>query len=505
MSANIVGTSHPTVPTPRELAATLFRRPRLVVASFGLTLLAVLFVALFSARYESHFNVLLRRGRIDPFLSSQPASSLDLTRSAITEEELNSEVELLRDASLLRIVVQNVRLVAAGTPKSELPAETERAIRKISQHLGVEALKKSNLIAVSYKDTDPERAQRVLAELSKVYVERHLNLDRPQGQLEFFEVQTGKSEKKLQESEKQLDEFTRMGGVADATLERDIAVQKLGEAEASDRLIDQQRVEAQQRISSLREQIKLFPSRSVTIKRWADNPEVLEKMKTHLLELQLKRTELLTRFEPSYRLVQEVEHQISETRTSIAAEALNPLRDETTDKDPNYEWARLEIEKNQVQDEALKARYQHASSQTASLRLFAVRLQSAATAQHGLARTVKAEEDNYLLYLRKREEARIGNALDELRILNVAVVEPPLVPALPIHSIFFYLSFGSALALICGIALAFASEYFDPTIRTPDEALQVLEVPVLAWLPASRPTLLASTSARFSRPKVVIR
>ena len=94
-----------------------------------------------------------------------------------------------------------------------------------------------------------------------------------------------------------------------------------------------------------REQLKSFPSRSVTLKRWADNPEVLEKMKTHLLELQLKRTELLSRYEPSYRLVQEVEQEIAETRASIAAEALTPVRDETTDKDPNYEWARMEMEK----------------------------------------------------------------------------------------------------------------------------------------------------------------
>jgi uncharacterized protein involved in exopolysaccharide biosynthesis len=218
MSANIVGNSRLTAPTPRELAATLFRRPRLVVSSFGLTLLAVLLFVLFSSRYESHFNVLLRRGRIDPVVSSQPAASLDFARSEITEEELNSEVELLRDESLLRTVAQKARLVDAGTPESELPAEMERAVRKLSRSLEVEGLKKSNLIAVRYKDTDPERAQRVLAVLSKAYVEMRLNLQRPQGQLKFFDEQTGKSEKRLQESEKQLDSFTRMRGVADAPL-----------------------------------------------------------------------------------------------------------------------------------------------------------------------------------------------------------------------------------------------------------------------------------------------
>jgi hypothetical protein len=108
--------------------------------------------------------------------------------------------------------------------------------------------------------------------------------------------------------------FTRARGVVSAALERDIALQKLGEADAGYRQIDQDRVETERRIASLGEQLKSFPSRSVTLKRWADNPDALEKMKTHLLELQLKHTELLSRYEPSYRLVQEVEQEIAETR-----------------------------------------------------------------------------------------------------------------------------------------------------------------------------------------------
>ena len=54
-------------------------------------------------------------------------------------------------------------------------------------------------------------------------------------------------------------------------------------------------------------------------------------------------------------------------------------------------------------------------------------------------RTAKADEDAYLLYLQKREEARIGDALDQQRILNVAIVEPPVPPALPVHSVLLYL------------------------------------------------------------------
>src|SRR6266403_1835185 len=94
MSAELIENSRsPLSPTPRELAATLFRRPRLVTASFGFVLLATMLFVVFSARYESHFKVLLRRGRFDPIVSSQPAGTTDFARTDISEEELNSKVE----------------------------------------------------------------------------------------------------------------------------------------------------------------------------------------------------------------------------------------------------------------------------------------------------------------------------------------------------------------------------------------------------------------------------
>jgi len=505
MSAELNGNSRITVsPTPRELAATMFRHPRLVAASFGFVLLATMLFAVFSARYESHFMVLLRRGRYDPVVSSQPASPMDFTRPDITEEELNSEVELLRDEDLLKPVVKMAGLVPADTPDSERPAAIEHAVRKLSRRLDVEALKKSNLIQVSYKDTSPERAARVLSALSTLYVQRHTNLQRPPGEIQFFEQQTADYERRLHQSEAELVHFTRARGVVSAALERDIALQRLGEADAAVRQIDQDRVETERRISSLREQLKSFPSRSVTLKRWADNPEVLEKMKTHLLELQLKRTELLSRFEPSYRLVQEVEKEIAETRAEIAGEALTPVQDETTDKDPNYEWARMEMEKAQVQWDGLRARQSDASIQAVSLRTFAQQRQADSVDQQDLMRTAKAEEDNYLLYLHKREEARIGDALDERRILNVAIVEPPIAPALPVHSALVYFLLAFVLAVAFSIGVGFTTEYFDATIRTPGEAQGLLEVPVLAWLPAPQAALLLPAAFRASRPKVAI-
>src|ERR1700738_5008536 len=136
MSAELNGNSHtPLSLTLRDLAATLFRRPRLVAASFGLVVLATMLFVVFSPRYESHFKVLLRRGRFDPVVSSEPPSAMDFTRADITEEELNSEVELLRDKDLLKQVAKVAGLVPADTPEAAPPAKTAQRVCKLEEPL----------------------------------------------------------------------------------------------------------------------------------------------------------------------------------------------------------------------------------------------------------------------------------------------------------------------------------------------------------------------------------
>ena len=204
-----------------------------------------------------------------------------------------------------------------------------------------------------------------------------------------------------------------------------------------------------------------------------------------MLELQLKRTELLTKYDPSYRLVQEVDKQIAETRSSIAQEELAPLRDQTTDLDPNHAWAEGELVKAEVKLTTLQARAGADKELLAEYRSEASTLGDRAIQQDELVSNLKAIEEQYLLYMGKREEARIGDALDERHILNVAIAEQPAVPALPARSAlsFGFLSLFFAGALSTG--LAFTVDRLNPGFRTPDEVVAYLGAPVLASLPRS--------------------
>jgi protein tyrosine kinase modulator len=476
------------LPTMRELAMVLFRRRRVFVCVSGLVLAIAALYAFAGVKYQANMKVLVRRGRADAPVSVAESAPLDLTRMAVTEEELNSEVELLRDDEVLRRVVEETGVGGRDwfhfLRLNEGHAErVERAARRLAKKLQVEPMKKTNLIAISYASADPQVAAKVLQSVATVYLEKHMEVHRPAGQLRFFDQQRGESRLQLEEAKGKLLQFTARHGVVEAAQQRDLALQKLSEVDASYRQTRIDLAETQQRVWELGDELAKLPERTTTQVRISDNPELLKSLKAGLLDLQLKRTQLLTKFEPSHRLVQEVDQQIAQTEAMIGSENALPLRDETTDKNVHYEWATSELQRAQVQLKALQAREAATATQETAYRGMARQLGEDAITQDDLLSTEKAAQENYLLYMKKEEEARMDDALDERGIVNVAIAEHPVVPALPLWSVWTVLAMGLAVAGTAGTGAAFAADYLDPAFRTPEDVLAYLNSPVLASLP----------------------
>jgi uncharacterized protein involved in exopolysaccharide biosynthesis len=476
-------------PTLRDLLAVVFRQRWLILISFAAILLAVLLYGLVEPSYQAQMRVLVRRGRIDPVATPTPTEVPLFQREDVTEEELNSEVELLSDQEILRTVVQASGLAAEDEFWLwKLGGNTEemhlaRAVKRAARRLKVEPVRKTNLINVTYSSSDPAQAARVLRCLAAAYLERDLRVRRPSGEFNFFEQQMMQSRRGLEAAELRLMEFSRDQGVVSAGLERDLALQKLSDVYSNDSQTRVSIAETAQRVRTLESKLETLPERTTTLIRSSDNPQLLEKMKSRLLDLELKRTELLTKFEPSYRLVQEVEHQIAETKASIAAENQAPVREQTTDQDPNREWAKAEAVKAQVELSALEAHAQATGIQVAGYREITRRLGDHAIEQEELLRELKVAGEKYLLYVNKREEARIGDALDQGGILNVTIAEEARVPALPSRSEWMFGLIGVVLGGSVSTGLAFVADSLDPAFRTPDEVAAFLGTPVLASLP----------------------
>jgi uncharacterized protein involved in exopolysaccharide biosynthesis len=476
-------------PSLRDLAAVMFRQRRSVLVTFFGVLLIVLTYAIFSPSYEAHMKILVRKGRVDPAVAPTPTQTLQLASPEVSEEELNSEVELLRDEELLRATVTHSGISNGG--QEWLPwrrndseeMKTERAVQQLARHLHVAPMKKTTLIAVTYAASDPAAAANVLKYLASAYLAKHQQLRRPAGESDFFERQVSESRIGLQLAERQLLDFSRSQGVVSAAMQRDLALRQLSEAEGEQSQAEVGLAEAAQRIASLESKLNGLPETTTAQVRSAENQQLSEKLKSRLLELQLKRTELATKFRPSYRLVREVDEEIAQAQAAIQAERLAPATERTVEKNPDHVWTQAELLKAQVEWSGLAARARSSERLVAKYQSEAQQLGMRSITQDELLRNLKAAEDQYLLYAGKREEARIGDALDERGILNVALAEQPIAPALPSRSDFKIALAGLVAAVVCGTGAGFAADYVDPCFRTPGEVVLYLGVPVLASLP----------------------
>jgi len=475
--------------TLRDLLSVGFRQRRLMINTFlGILALAVILACVMPKKYQSEMKILVRHERADSMVTPDREQPMQL-RTEVSEEELQSEAELLRSRDLLTKVVEACGLERNGD-HSLLNAighkddeQISRAVAKLENGLTVQPIKLTNLISVKYSAKDPQLAARVLNTLASLYLEKHLAIHRAPGEFEFFHQQAEQYRTALINAETKLTNFSREQGVVSPALQKEISVRKLAEVEADLKTTRASIAETRERIRKLEAQLGTLPNRQTTQVRTADNPQLMERMKSTLLELELKRTNLLTKFEPTYRPVQEVEQQIAQTRAAIEAAEKAPLRDEITDRDPTYEALKSELAKAQTNLAGLEARATATASLVRTYKTESAQLDSKEVLHQDILRAAKADEENYMLYLRKQEEARISDALDRQRISNVVVAEPAAVPFTAQSRWLFVLMLGGLLAAVSSVVLAFAVDYWDPSFRTPEEVESLLGSPVVAAIP----------------------
>ncbi len=486
--------------TLRDLVGMTFRRRRVIILAFaGLMAGFILAILILPPTYEAEMKILVQRERVDPVVSTEP--NVSQSDRNLTLDEITSEVELFQSRDSLEKTVVDCGLYESKNPWSigaielrvlgalGLAPDKETRIYKAvlkmeTKDLQVIPLNASDIIKVTYQSESPRLAAQVLKELGDLYLAKHTAVRRPQGTADFFQLQAQQYRTELAASEAQLVRFTQQTGVVSADFEKQVTLQKVNDFDLSLQQTLASIAETEKRLRTLEAEHGAVPARVTTQIKVADNPQLMANLKTTLLDLELKRTELLERYDPSYPLVQEVETKISKTLTSIAEAERRGIREETTDQDPAHAWVKTEMEKAKADLIGLQARASVMAGALKTLENRAHRLAGESVFQQDLLRSAKANEENYLLYHRKREEARIADALDQRKIINAAVAEAPVAPLVPASlPTGVKLLLAVVIAILASMGFGFLMEYLDPSFRTPEEVKEYLEIPLLATLP----------------------
>lgn len=476
--------------TMRDLTSALFRQRRTLAICFALFAAAVVAAVLMSPKvYDAELKILVKRERVDTLVSGTPESDRSVSPD-VSEQELLSEVELIQGRDLLEQVVEKVGISTVmpdGDRGADQSLAVAHAVKALKDDLAVAPIKKTWMIGVTYASADPQAAKKVLDELARLYLEKHLAVRRPPGAYQFFSEQLTQVSGELNAAQTSLRDFGTQNHVVAAAEERDLMLQRLAEFEATERQAGAALAETERRVSALQLELARAPVRRLSMQRTTDSTGLIQDLQTRILSLDLKRTELLQKFTPQYRGVIDLDQQLEQTRAALEQARTSPAKEETYQENANIQLLENDIARARADRAVLEVRVRELRSTVTDYRAKAQILDGQDAEQKELARSLKSAEDKFLLYQRKQEEARISDALDRTRIANVAIAQAPTVPVEPRNSrSAVTLLAGLGVGLFLSVAIALAKDALTLSIRTPSELEEALDVPVLGWVPARR-------------------
>jgi uncharacterized protein involved in exopolysaccharide biosynthesis len=466
----------------------IFRR-RVLALRVGLLVFGVIALGsiMWAPTYESVSEILVQSNRaqlvVSPGLREDAANQATQT-VPVGEQDLNSEVELLTSPILIQQALAGLKsnprsgglrnLVASvvnlpdeaylalhGGPRA---SSNQEAIQKVSNHLSATVIKRSNIIEVEIRSHDAAWAQAFLAQLMTSYLALHGRLSQnPQAQ-EFFQQQRDLLDQRLRQSEKELRGAQLQTGIAQFSEQQQALINQLSTAEASYRASGVQLDSTTQQIASEEAELAQTPERQIKESKTVQN-YALQQLKPQMLQLETQRAELLTRYQPGSERIRQIDAKLKAGHDILTREKESNIQETTTDVNPNWQALDADLTKARAQAASYKAAQTTEAAQVAALRGQLTTMTSDGVTIETMQRQVDSDKEAYLSYVRKGEEARASEALNQSRILNVSVVQAPTAPIEPVSPrIMLNLITGLLFALILAAAAAYWSEEYDPRI-----------------------------------------
>jgi uncharacterized protein involved in exopolysaccharide biosynthesis len=459
-----------------KAADTLFRNWRWTLALWALATAAVACYALLTPReYESEMTFLVNNTRADSTFSPEESTSAPRTTD-ISDQQMATEVQILSSRDLAR------KALRASGFQGGPGIEQEKALNKLQKSLQVAPVLKANMIRVRYSAADPDQVVKVLEALAKAYPDEHVQLHGNPGQMGFFDQQASDAEKNLKEANDKLLAFQQSTGVVSAADQKQMILSRQIELQVTLHQAEAELRDTSNRIASIKPRLDAMSRRIATQTRRVPNQYSVERMNTMLTELQNRRTELLSKYRPTERIVTQLDQQIADTKKALQSAEISSSTEEVSDINPLRQALETEMATALAAEAGLGGRIQAMRAQNFSYQAQLANLEKLAPLEQEYQRDAKVAENNYLLYAKKREEARISQRMDEQKIANVVLAERPRFPVVP-KSRSMQLLVIYALALLAGTLAVTLIGRMRHTVDTPWALEEISSVPVLGTVP----------------------
>lgn len=465
----------------RDVLFIVFKRQKMIISIFLITV-ATATVGVFLMRpvYEASAKVLLNREVSESILKMAPW--IPLMRTFELEEEINSEIELIKSRTVIEAVIDRIdqkalveetsvppetsRVSVPGAQGGEMVSEQSRLDRILALQRAVvaEPVKKSDVIQIRYSSYDPQMAMEIANSVAEAYIDCRAKIYRPTGAADFFEEQIEVAKHNLDQLESALKDYREQEALLSYDEQKSMLLGKVNEFETSLTEVSKDIISKESKLAKIRDFMysplqPLVPSLEIREER------VIRELHDRLIDLRLQLNELLTKYTEDHQEVQNLRREIAMGEAELRTEV------ETV----------IELEESSL--EALRAEEEALRSTVGLLNTEVKALPEKELTIERLQRAIDNHREVYTMLVLKKEEAKIAAASDR-RIANVSVISPATLPRRPVRpQKGLYIFVACIIGLVGGFGLAFAMEYMDHSLRTSEDVEHYLNLPVLACIP----------------------
>jgi polysaccharide chain length determinant protein (PEP-CTERM system associated) len=428
------------------------------------------------------------------------------------QPNVDQQVMMLSRTLISRPNVEKLVRMADLDLKTESKAEQEQLIAQLMTALEIKSVGRDNLYTLAYRDSDAQKAQRVIQSLVSIFVESSLGSSRKDTDRAkvFIDEQIKSYQTKLEEAETRLKEFRLRNISMQANDGKDSATRmsELGDQLNRARL---ELREAEQARDAARAQLQdekglginaalpnLLPEASASAVVTPEIDARIEAQKKNLDALLQRFTEQHPDIVSTRRLIRELEEQKQKEVAELRRTAVAPSPASGKNSNLAYQEMNKVLATSEVQVAALKARvaeYSARYNQARELIRTAPQLEAESSR---LNRDYAVNKKNYEDLVARRESASISGQLEGAAgVADFRLIDPPRVsPKAVSPNRLVLLPMAMLLALAAGGFTAFALSQLRPVFHNTKELREKFSMPLLGMVS------LVSSESDLRREKV---
>jgi polysaccharide chain length determinant protein (PEP-CTERM system associated) len=450
----------------RRGGRTLWRRRRLaLVSAWGVALVAAVALPYVPQRYEASARLVVdTQSALRPLISGMSVQSAEAERQARVLAR-----EAMASSQLARLVERN----ALGLPAATAEEREDSLVRLIARtKLSAD---ENGIHTVSYRDTDPERARRVVQGLVELFGEVSEGEKRRdvQDADRFLLAQRQASEARLVEAERRLTAFKVRHFGSTGVSKEDYFARIAATQEGVVRLRAELAAAEQSRDAYRGELSREDPQRPVDVEL-TSRRKALDEL---LVKLGEQHPEVIAAREAVTRT-----EDLKRERDPEPARAGSPTN-------PVYQRLRSQLAEAEALVAALRSRLSVAQQRLAEFRAAADRAPAIEAEYAQLGLEVEFARKTYDQLVAKGESAALGlKAEESSRNAGFRVIEPSRAGGVPVFPGRLELGWAAALlSLLAGMVVPLGVERLRPTVEDASALQRLVQRPVIgeirAWPP----------------------